>query len=204
MPDAERSYKATMEEVEDEDEVSRIPKKKKKKKKKPKKKKPGPAEPQQAAETTPAPVVREASPAVTAPRKAPQKAVPTSAPSTISTTSLPLGSVEPTIAQSARSYLQSENLDSQRTKVKTRPGYATSFTEKPEKKGVFSKLMGRNKTQEEDTKGPKHSWFSRLTKRTTGYMHQLLNSPENDTKGIAPMKWEHFLKVFIYLFMCSH
>jgi hypothetical protein len=204
-PDAAKSYKATVEEVEDEDEEPRTPKKKKKKPKK--KKKSTPAEPQQgglaAAEAAPVPVVKAQSSPVLTPKKvaappvSPQKAgFNKSVPSTMSTASLPLGSIEPTTAQSARSYLQSENLDAQRTKIKTRPDYATSFTEKPKKKGVFSKFMGRNKPQEEkEAKGAKHSWFSKLTKKSTGYMHQLLNSPEDETKGIAPMKWEHFLKV---------
>ena len=209
ITDAAKSQKATVEEVEDEDEAPRTSKKKKKKKK-PKKKKPAASELQQgvpAVKTTqapaaPDPVVRPQSPLVTTSKKT--AAPPTSpsskagpakpVPSMTSTASIPLGRIESTTAQSARSYLQSENLDAQRTKIKSRPDYATSFTEKPEKKGVFSKLMGRNKDQEE-TKGAKHSWFSRLTKKTTGYMHQLLNSPESDTKGITPMKWEHFLKV---------
>jgi hypothetical protein len=211
ITDSRKSHKATVEEIEDEDEAPRASKKKKKKPKK--KKKLAPTGPQQspvaesrpapAGEPTPVPVVKApSSPAQTpkkaaAPPTAVQKAASTkSIPSTMSTTSLGLASIETTTAQSARSYLQSENLDAQKAKIKTRPDYATSFTEKPEKKGLFSKIIGRNKPREEDSKGAKHSWFSKLTKKTTGYMHQLLNTAESDTKGLAPMKWEQFLKVW--------
>jgi len=213
VSDAPKMYKATVEDVADEDEVPRAPKKKKKR---PKKKKKA-TELQQGApvaetgqapagEATPVPVVKVQSPPVVPPKTvaatpiSPQKAGSTRlAPSTMSTTSLGLGSAA---AQSARSYLQSENLDTQRTKIKTRPDYATSFMGGTGKKGVLSKIMGRNKTREEETKATEHSWFSKLTKKTAVYMHQLLNTTEDDAKGIAPMKWDHFVKVR-FLVKCS-
>ena len=113
-----------------------------------------------------------------------------------STASLPLPSE--TVAQSARSYLQSENLASQKSKIKSRPNYATAFGEPENKKKVsmFSKIMGRGKAEEEEPKkGSRRNWFSRLTKKSKSLMHQLLNTAEDSTKGMTPMKWEDFLKV---------
>jgi len=42
----------------------------------------------------------------------------------------------------------------------------------------------------------KHSWFSKLSKKTTGYMHQLLKAGgDKGADGKGHMKWEQFLKV---------
>ena len=113
-----------------------------------------------------------------------------------STTSLP---IEPTAAQSARSYLQAEKLDAPKSKVKSRPE-PTSLEPIPEKKDFFSKftktkLKQKPKEPEVDQKASRQSWFSRLTKRTKGYMSQLLGSSEDEAQGRSAMKWEEFLKV---------
>ena len=207
-----------MEEVEDKDEASVT---RKKKKKKPKKKKLTSADPH----LTQTPVPEVSNLPNLAPKSPTQdskaKVVPLApdspialnkkaAPTVIapksgsiassqcfgSTTSLPLPSE--TVAQSARSYLQSENLAAQKSKIKSRPNYATTFSEPEKKKKVsmFSKIMGRGKAEEEEPKkGPRRNWFSRLGKKSKSLMHQLLNTSEDDTKGMAPMKWEDFLKV---------
>ncbi|KAJ7072069.1 hypothetical protein C8F01DRAFT_1102376 [Mycena amicta] len=44
-------------------------------------------------------------------------------------------------------------------------------------------------------KKAKHSLFSRLSKKSTNSMHQLLRTYEDETKSLAPMKWETFLKL---------
>jgi hypothetical protein len=89
--------------------------------------------------------------------------------------------------------LQAEKLDGQKTKVKSRPDYVPFSTPSL----VFSKLTGKKKgtEAEQEEKGAKRSWFSKLGKKTKGYMHQLLKTSEDETKGIAPMKWDNFLKV---------
>ncbi|KAG5647031.1 hypothetical protein DXG03_001401 [Asterophora parasitica] len=211
-----KSYKATVEDVEDEDDVA--PAKKKKKKKKPKKKKKSGASAAQEADgseeevpqtppTSPPPTMRSPVPptSLTSPpaspvRKATAKANSPSIKTSMSyssTASLPL--FPENVAQSARSYLQAENLDTQKSKVKSRPNHATVFTEKPEaKKGFFSKLMSRAKGEDPDAKpqkGAKHSWFLKLSRKTKVLMHQLLNTAENELKGIAPMKWDNFVKL---------
>jgi hypothetical protein len=123
----------------------------------------------------------------------------------MSSTSLSLP-VEQTSAQSARSYLRSEKLEDPKTKIKSRPDQAP-LDPIPEKKGFFRLPKGKDKPKqpEAEQKANKQSWFSRLTKKAVGSMHQLLRTSEDDTKGVAPMKWEHFLKVgpWIYLLILS-
>jgi hypothetical protein len=71
-----------------------------------------------------------------------------------------------------------------------------SITEKS--KGFFSKFSSgkdKEKKEEGEEKKAKKTWFHRLGKKTKGYMHQLLNTSEDDKKGTASMKWETFLKV---------
>ena len=195
-----------MEEVEDNDGVSVT---RKKKKKNPKKKKPtstdphptqtpvpevsnlpnsGPKSPTQdskakAPSPTPkSPITLNKKPAAMV--VAPKPGSIASSQSFGSTASLPLPSE--TVAQSARSYLQSENLATQKSKIKSRPNYATTFGEPEKKKKVsmFSRIMGRGKAEEEEPKkAPRHNWFSRLGKKSKSLMHQLLNTAEDDTKG---------------------
>lgn len=217
-----KSHKPTIEEVEDEDDIPRSAKKKKKHKKKKKnvsepqqepspvaEKPPVPVSPAKTSATTPAkaPIITLPPPLHASPTKKPTPSVPKSPvghlrsnkidaiPPGMSTTSLSIP-LEQTTAQSARSYLQSEKLDSQKTKIKSRPDHASLFSAPEKKKGFFSEfIVGNDKKKDEEKKGSKHSWFSRLGKKTSKYMHQLLNTSEDDTKGIAPMKWENFLKV---------
>jgi len=86
--------------------------------------------------------------------------------------------------------------------VKSRPEQSR-FTPQLDKigKGILSKFTSGKKGEEEEMEPneqvDKRSWFSRLGKKTKTYMHQLLKTSEDETKGIAPMKWDHFLKVKI-------
>ncbi|KAG6860761.1 hypothetical protein C0995_007793 [Termitomyces sp. Mi166 len=207
-PAEHKSYKVTVEDVEDEDEVTQVKKKKKKKPKKKKKKTTTPADANEEeveddvgpssiiAPASPAPPLAKA-PIIVAPKstttppvakKAAPKMVPRTQASTFmgSTSSLPLSTE--TVAQSARSYLQAKNLNGQKSKVKSRPNHATGF---------FSRILCRVKGEPEERpqKGAKHSWFIKLSKKSKGLMHQLLNTAEDDMKGIAPMKWENFLRL---------
>ncbi|KAI0793177.1 hypothetical protein C8Q75DRAFT_547778 [Abortiporus biennis] len=216
------SHKATVEEVSDEEEVATSSKKKKKKKPKKKKKSiAATAEAAQPGETAAAPAPTSPAPtpskpaAPTSPQtskktapptpKSPPKANPrpasiasqNSVPPFGSTVSLPLPTER--TAQSAHKYLQTEGLfNAAKTKVKSRPDPSTLGTI-PEKKSIFSKFKRSKEekvTQEEEEqpKGGKHSFLSNLTKKTKTYMHQILNTAEDEKKG-APMKWENFLKV---------
>jgi hypothetical protein len=221
-----------VEEIEDEDADQVHPLPKKKKKKKPKKKKSAStvaSEDQAAVPIPESPVVPSSpppmSPVPVSPIPTPQ--TPTSPPKKSSTpakarrpsasssatagdvmTHVELSamslsySVEPTPAQSARSYLQAERLDSVKAKVKSRPEAAPPAPA-PEKKGLFSKLTsGKKSGSEKEKKGKgkekeNHSWMANMKEKTKKYMHQLLRTSEDDTKGIKPLKWNHFVKVGI-------
>jgi len=115
-------------------------------------------------------------------------------PPHMSTTSLDLSRQQ--TAQSAHSYLQSESLAEAKSKIKSRPGHG-NLAAVPEKRGWFSKFSKKEEEQREVEKGKKSlgKWFSNLTKKTKASMHQLLGSADDDKKGMAPMKWEQFLKV---------
>ncbi|KAG6831829.1 hypothetical protein H0H87_003748 [Tephrocybe sp. NHM501043] len=206
IPGEPKAQTAAVEDVGDEDEV--VQEKKKKKKKKPKKKKAvtsgGVVEDGDGAPESP---TSPPPPAAKVPAAAPRQFAPSMAKKTVpkvvigvgktssllgSTTSLPL----PTeTAQSARSYIQAENLDAQKSKVKSRPSHATVFG--TPKKGLFSKFLNRvrGEPEEKPQKGAKHSWFSKLSKKSKILMHQLLNTTEGELKGIAPMKWDNFLRL---------
>jgi hypothetical protein len=117
----------------------------------------------------------------------------------LSTTTLPFP-LEQTSAQSAHSYVK--DIDGPKAKVKSRSDHAsifsaTSGTEKEKKSGFFSKFSRKDKPadDQQEKKGDMHSWFLKLSKRTNKLMHQLLNTSENDTQGLASMKWDHFVKV---------
>lgn len=115
-----------------------------------------------------------------------------------SSTSLPLGRTE--TAQSAHKYLKEEGLLGGKEKVKSRADHG-NLAAIPEKKGYWSRFSRKDRTeegqeQEPEPKGNKFSFFSKLSKKTSTYMHQLLNTSEDEKKGLAPMKWEHFLKVW--------
>ena len=80
-------------------------------------------------------------------------------------------------------------------KVKSRPDHASLFSNSDTKKpGFFSKISGSGgKDKETEMKEAKRSWFSRLSRKTSDLMHDLIKSPDNQPR--APMKWENFLKV---------
>lgn len=111
-----------------------------------------------------------------------------------STSYLPL--TTETVAQSSRSYL-AEKINTQKSKVKSRPNHATVFATPEKKSGFFSRILSRVKGEPEEKpqKGAKHSWFTKLSKKSKALMHQLLNTAEDEKKGTAPMKWENFLRV---------
>jgi hypothetical protein len=210
-----------VEEVEDEDAVPDAGKKKKKKKPKKKKKS---AQPEVPASEVTAPISPPVSPPPTpvkaspppppvspiklSPKKQPPRqespsvrspSLGTSSTTTLpnlSTTSLPFPHGQ-TSAQSARSYLK--DLDGPKEKVKSRSDHASIFSstgEKEKKGGFFSKFSRKDKpVNDQEKKGDKRSWFAKLPKRTERLMHQLLNTSEDDKRGLASMKWEHFVKV---------
>lgn len=206
-----KSQKATVGDDAEDEEGGTPSASKKKKKKKPKKKKKKPTEggeqvdgaadgpsatPVSPAPSThaPAPTSPESKKKET-PKPQPKPARPASVVSSInampfggSTTSLPGSSA----AQSARKYLQEEGIE-EKNKLKSRPNFG-NLAPIPEKKGIFAKFK-KDKTEEPEEKGDKHSFFSTLGKKTKSYMHQLLNTAEDEKKGLAPMKWENFLKV---------
>ncbi|KAF9263366.1 hypothetical protein L218DRAFT_959393 [Marasmius fiardii PR-910] len=197
------SLATTIEEAEDEDEETSH---KKKKKKKPKKKKKSTAagafQDQEDADgasvvevpVSVSPVVALESPKTkTLTSHKPAKVAPVPGANQSTTSFLPpLERVS--TAQSAHSYIKSEHLDAPKTKLKSRPDHASIFS-KP--KGVLARL-GVGQEEDEDKpheKKEKRNFFANLRKKTRGYMHQILHTAEDDTKGSAGMKWETFVKV---------
>ncbi|KIO10195.1 hypothetical protein M404DRAFT_21860 [Pisolithus tinctorius Marx 270] len=193
-PQPPQDRRAAVEEVEDEEDAPSVASKKKKKK--PKKKR---------AETCGVGTVPEAEASTTNLTSARSPAGSTLKSSMgrpllsdghvalhgyASTTSLP---IEPTTAKSGHAYLQ--ELGMPKEKIKSRPDHASLFSDK---KGFLSKLSGGDKAKEKTE--PKQSnsnantstWFSRLRKKTAGYMQQLLHPGEEKQGGL---KWESFLKV---------
>lgn len=208
-----KSQAATVEEVSDEDEAATPAKKKKKKPKKKKKKTAAPTTeepileeivpepepelvPAPASASAPAPTPQKKTPAKPAPKAPSIKSVSSAATAPLgSTTSLPLSAER--AAQSARTYLKTEGLDSEKTKVKTRADHGTLFSvgEKTEKKtGIFSRFT-KDKSKAEVDEAGKYSFLSRLSKKAKSAMHQLLNTAEDERRGLAPMKWDQFVKV---------
>lgn len=196
VPQLPLDRRAAVEEVEDEEDVA-LAASKKKKKKKPKKKR---------AETCGLGAAPEAEVSGTdltgtrSPAGSSSKS-PLGRPSVsdgqvalhgqASTISLP---IEPTAAKSGHAYLQ--ELGMPKEKVKSRPDHASLFSDK---KGFLSKLSGgdkvKEKTQPKESSGSNantSTWFSRLRKKTAGYMQQLLHPGEEKQGGL---KWESFLKV---------
>ncbi|KAG7446329.1 uncharacterized protein BT62DRAFT_968061 [Guyanagaster necrorhizus] len=187
------NQKTTMEEVEDEDDV-RQGAGSKKKKKKPKKKKPAATEsasPKLPTAPAPAPVPSAPPPpaAKQKPHPPPTKLRPNPVASSVymSTTSIP--PVEPTMAQSGHSYAQNMGV---KTKVKSRSDQPSLFA-----KGVLGRLgVGREKSkQEPESKSTRRNWFASMHRKTKDYLHQILNTSEDVTKGSAGMKWDTFVKV---------
>ncbi|KIK92133.1 hypothetical protein PAXRUDRAFT_830231 [Paxillus rubicundulus Ve08.2h10] len=198
-PQEPKDRRATVEDVEDAgDDAASAVSKKKKKKKKPKKKRTGTGElttvQEDSVPATPA-TPTKALPGLAA--QSPSRS-PTTKPSItnasltslahMSAASLP---IEPTTAQSGRSYLQ--ELGAPKEKVKSRPDHASLFSEK---RGFLSKLSGRGTAKTKEDKpniNKKFTWFSKLGKKTTSYMQQLLRTGADEKAG--SLKWENFVKV---------
>ncbi|KAF5389386.1 hypothetical protein D9757_004247 [Collybiopsis confluens] len=191
---ADASNGVTVEEVTDEEDVTSHPNKRKKKPKKKKK-------PQKPAVVA---TVTTASPAPGSPAPAPEikvetkvktsavksNAVPAASQSTASF--FPLESV--TTAQSARSYIHSEQLDAPKTKVKTRSAHSSIFSAT---RGLFEKfgVAKEKKTDTSSDKKERRAWFANLSKKTRQYVQQILHTADDETKGAAGMKWDTFVKV---------
>ncbi|KAF8520493.1 hypothetical protein BU17DRAFT_89092 [Hysterangium stoloniferum] len=188
----QKSQKPTVEEVEDEDNVRQSKKKKKKKKKKARViQDPQPDIGSAPMEQPTPPPSTHALPQKT-PKSSPvvshrvQKAMEMS-DANFSRTSLPLATES--VAQSARSYLLAENLMTEKSKVKSRPGFASIFR------------SGKDKEPKEDGTKEKKGIFGRmknkldLGKKTTELMGRLIGPTNGKMHGNKPMKWEEFLKV---------
>ncbi|KAF8844311.1 hypothetical protein BDN67DRAFT_765829 [Paxillus ammoniavirescens] len=194
-----KDHRATVEDAEDADDDASSTVSKKKKKKKPKKKRAGVGElttvQEDSVPATPATPTKSSSGLAADSRaRSPSTKPSISNPSLTSlahtsTASLP---IEPTTARSGRSYLQ--ELGAPKEKVKSRPDHASLFSEK---RGFLSKLSGRDKdkTKKEDNPNinKKFTWFSKLGKKTTSYMQQLLRTSADEKAG--SLKWENFVKV---------
>ncbi|TFY80469.1 hypothetical protein EWM64_g3543 [Hericium alpestre] len=220
---APKDRTVTVEEVEDEEVTEQAAKKKKKKPKKKKKSAAaanGEAQQAQSAQAPaspsppPAPAPAPASPASpkspTSPKK---KAVPSkpatsqgngSAASTayqpyMSTTSIDLTPQQS--AQSAHAYRQNQGSVEPKNKTKSRPNHG-NLAPISEKKGFFSRF-GKKKEEQpkpaevQEEKKSMGQWFAKLNRKTNTYMHQLLHTSHDEKKGIASMKWEHFVQMML-------
>jgi hypothetical protein len=212
----------TIEDVEDEDAPLTVAKKKKKKKAK-KKKKPTPIleehdVPEVDSPPPSSPVVQSAPPVVsslveetpppstpTTKKKKPEKrrSVATSASGTSTAfASVSTVSLEQPRAQSAHSYLQSENLTEQKVKVKTRSDSLPlpPIEEKDTKRSFFSRFRrekevgARPPEEEEKQRLNISSWFQNLNRKSGGFLTQILGADKSAKKGGPPMKWDHFVK----------
>jgi hypothetical protein len=112
-------------------------------------------------------------------------------------------SLEQTRAQSAHSYLQSENLTDQRVKVKTRAEQSgLPLVEEHVTKGGFFSRFSRKKeaaphASEEETREKRNlgAWFKKMNRKSAGFLAQILGADKSAKKGGPPMKWDHFAKV---------
>jgi hypothetical protein len=198
-PQEPKDHRATVEDVEDADDDAASTVSKKKKKKKPKKRRAGVGElttvQEDSVPATPAtPTKSSAGLAADSPARSPstKPSIPNTSLTSLAHTSTASLPIEPTTAQSGRSYLQ--ELGAPKEKVKSRPDHASLFSEK---RGFLSKLSGRDKdkTKKEDNPNinKKFTWFSKLGKKTTSYMQQLLRTSADEKAG--SLKWENFVKV---------
>lgn len=195
-----KDTRTTVEEVDDEDDADAdtASASKKKKKKKPKKKKTDtdlPVLPEDAPVSPVSPAARVVSPLSSPSKPSPARRASLNSSATtllnnMSTASLPL--TEQTTAHSGHSFLQEVP---QKEKIKSRPDHASMFN-----RGFLAKGKDKAKDKEEskDNVNSKHTWFSKLGKKTTGYMHQLLRAGDDERRGA--MKWESFLKVPCFFF----
>ncbi|KAF8495845.1 hypothetical protein JB92DRAFT_2992064 [Gautieria morchelliformis] len=192
QPSNRKFQVTTIEEVEDEDNTAHQKKKKKKKKKKNVKK------PQEVPSPSQLPPVKQSesfSPSPSTPSRTAKQSPSKESPgqsikslvgavdASFSRTSLPLA--PETTAQSARAYIQSENLTTEKTKVKTRPAFAAGFF-KPDKKAKECKDSG---TEKKGLLGRMKRTIT-LPKRLSNAAMQLFSSDDKT----QPMKWEKFLK----------
>jgi hypothetical protein len=112
-------------------------------------------------------------------------------------------SLEQTRAQSAHSYLQSENLTDQRVKVKTRAEQTSlpAVEEHVTKGGFFSRFSRKKEAaphaSEEETREKRNlgAWFKKMNRKSAGFLAQILGADKSAKKGGPPMKWDHFAKV---------
>jgi hypothetical protein len=216
----------TVEEVEDEDAPHTVTKKKKKKKPKKKKKSVPSTDKVDVPETSspppsspiieppsPPPLVVEVPPSPPPPsqarKKKPEKRQPTmrqpnlTSSSTMTFASMSTASLEQTRAQSAHSYLQSENLAEQKVKVKTRAELSSRPPEQEQdtKRGFFSRFSRKREAAphapEEETKEKRNlgAWFKNMNRKSSVFLTQILGADKSAKKGGPPMKWDHFVKV---------
>jgi hypothetical protein len=111
-------------------------------------------------------------------------------------------SLEQTRAQSAHSYLQSENLAEQKVKVKKRaePPNLPPVEEQDTKGSFFSRFSRKRETvprAPEETKEKRNlgTWFQNMNRKSRGVLAQILGADKSAKKGGPPMKWDHFVKV---------
>lgn len=222
----------TIEEVEDEDAPLTVAKKKKKKKPKKKKKSVPSADKVNVPETSSpppsSPIIEPPSPIIPSPppplvvevppspppasrakKKKPEKRQPTlrqpdlTSSSTTTFASMSTTSLEPTRAQSAHSYLQSENLAEQKVKVKTRAELSSlpPVQEQDTKRGFFSRFTRKRgatlDAPEEETNEKRNlgTWFKNINRKSGVFLAQILGADKSAKKGGPPMKWDHFVKV---------
>jgi len=119
--------------------------------------------------------------------------------------SMSTASLEQTRAQSAHSYLQSENLAEQKVKVKTRAELSSlpPVQEEDTKRGFFSRFSRKREAAphapEEETKEKRNlgAWFKNMNRKSGVFLAQILGADKSAKKGGPPMKWDHFVKVMI-------
>ena len=98
-------------------------------------------------------------------------------------------------AQSAHSYMRSENLDTTaKTKVKSRPAFAT-ILQSSDKKGKSKASEGGNGAEKDGKTDPGSNFVARLSKKAKNSFNQLMGFSKEKTQGSKGMKWESFLRV---------
>ena len=225
----------TVEEVEDEDAPHTVAKKKKKKKPKKKKKSVLSEDKVDVPETSSpppsSPIIEPPSPIIPSPPlvvEVPPSPPPTSqakkkkrqptmrqpnltSSSTTTFASMSTTTLEQTRAQSAHSYLQSENLTEQKVKVKTRAELSSlpSVQEQDTKRGFFSRFSRKREAAphapEEETKEKRNlgAWFKNMNRKSGVFLAQILGADKSAKKGGPPMKWDHFVKVSRIFACCA-
>ncbi|KAF5351689.1 hypothetical protein D9756_007604 [Leucocoprinus leucothites] len=208
-------YKATVEEVTDEEEPSTPAKKKKKKPKKKKKSVSIVPEEQAPLSPTPPPATPPETKSPVSPPSSPTKAKAKKTPTTptsktrpaapaVSAAALPTFETKTIYGESARSYLSS--FEPQKEKHKTRSDQASLFSKDENAKAsssgiggsIMSKLgFGRKKAvmEDKDQKVAQKSWFSKLSTKAAASMHHLLRTSGDVRQGKGGMRWDDFVKL---------